>query len=321
MADVATSYDKNLGNKPSLIDDRQTASTLRRDKLQARRQRAETLPDQPVMTRDSKSLNRPAVTDANRVLNQPLVRTQLSTATNDNQDFPDSPTLPRRATNRPQFANSQESDSTEDYTDESEADLDDESGAEANVAGKTGTWQTIKALKQAAKKQREAEVKAASDQSGDASKIDDLVDRSFGMMTDDLLRQSWLNLIPSWGTTLIYIDCHAFLSFVLGESYFCKLGHEWASMVGGKAGASAGAGAQAESQIVSTQMTAVIEQAGDKIGLIEIMTLIIIHILLFVIILALIFLITLLAYVVSHPVQSAIDFFGVTAQIFYNYIF
>lgn len=41
------------------------------------------------------------------------------------------------------------------------------------------------------------------------------------------LKKAWLNLIPSWGLTLIWINIHAFLSTVLGEKMFCKLGMEW----------------------------------------------------------------------------------------------
>lgn len=41
------------------------------------------------------------------------------------------------------------------------------------------------------------------------------------------LKKAWLNLIPSWGLTLIWINIHAFLSTVVGEKMFCKLGMEW----------------------------------------------------------------------------------------------
>lgn len=48
-----------------------------------------------------------------------------------------------------------------------------------------------------------------------------------GDSTSSLLRQAWLNLIPSYGLTLFWINTHAFLNKVLGNKFFCKLGEEW----------------------------------------------------------------------------------------------
>lgn len=48
--------------------------------------------------------------------------------------------------------------------------------------------------------------------------------------TSRLLRQAWLHVIDSWGLTFIWVNIHAFLSNVLGEKIFCKLGHEWADL-------------------------------------------------------------------------------------------
>lgn len=45
--------------------------------------------------------------------------------------------------------------------------------------------------------------------------------------TSSLLKQAWLNLIPSFGLTLLWINLHAFLNKVLGKKFFCKLGEEW----------------------------------------------------------------------------------------------
>lgn len=45
--------------------------------------------------------------------------------------------------------------------------------------------------------------------------------------TSRVLRQAWLHTIDSWGLTFIWVNIHAFLSNVLGEKLFCKLGHEW----------------------------------------------------------------------------------------------
>ncbi|MEK7202765.1 MAG: hypothetical protein AAB653_00400 [Patescibacteria group bacterium] len=45
--------------------------------------------------------------------------------------------------------------------------------------------------------------------------------------TNELLKQAWLNLINSFGLTLIWINIHVFLRWVLGDKLFCKLGEEW----------------------------------------------------------------------------------------------
>lgn len=55
--------------------------------------------------------------------------------------------------------------------------------------------------------------------------------------TSWLLKASWLNLIDSFGLTLIYINLHVFGHWVLGDKFFCKLGEEWApklAATGGK---------------------------------------------------------------------------------------
>lgn len=54
------------------------------------------------------------------------------------------------------------------------------------------------------------------------------------MQTSALLRSAWVNLIPSWGLTLLWIDIHVFLRQILGKSMFCKLGEEWTDRPGMK---------------------------------------------------------------------------------------
>lgn len=53
--------------------------------------------------------------------------------------------------------------------------------------------------------------------------------------SSSLLRAAWLNLIPSWGLTLFWINTHVFLGNVLGEKFFCKLGDEWTDKLGATA--------------------------------------------------------------------------------------
>jgi len=50
--------------------------------------------------------------------------------------------------------------------------------------------------------------------------------------TSALLRAAWINLIDSFGLTLIWIDIHVFLNKVLGDGMFCRLGEEWTDRPG-----------------------------------------------------------------------------------------
>jgi len=45
--------------------------------------------------------------------------------------------------------------------------------------------------------------------------------------TAKFLKQSWLNLIDSFGGTLIYINIHVLGNRILGKKLFCDLGEEW----------------------------------------------------------------------------------------------
>lgn len=44
--------------------------------------------------------------------------------------------------------------------------------------------------------------------------------------TGGLLKSAWAYLIPSWGLTLVWINIHVFLSWVM-SGVFCKIGEEW----------------------------------------------------------------------------------------------
>ena len=55
--------------------------------------------------------------------------------------------------------------------------------------------------------------------------------------TSQLLKWAWGAIIPSFGLSLIYINLHVFLHWVLGDKFFCKLGEEWKpqlALTGGK---------------------------------------------------------------------------------------
>ena len=85
--------------------------------------------------------------------------------------------------------------------------------------------------------------------------------------TNWLLKTAWLNLIDSFGLTLIYINLHVFLRWVLGDKLFCKLGEEWLPKQVTQAGGDAA------------------ETAGKGIGLVEIMALLILDLIVLAVIL------------------------------------
>ncbi len=69
-----------------------------------------------------------------------------------------------------------------------------------------------------------------------------------------LLRQSWILLIKSFGLTLIWINIHVLGNMVFGPKVFCNLGEEW-FMRSGVAN--------------NPQKKKQIKEAGKKIGLLE----------------------------------------------------
>ncbi len=55
--------------------------------------------------------------------------------------------------------------------------------------------------------------------------------------TAELLKQSWINLIPSWGLTVIYLNIHILGAKLLGTKYFSEPGEEWVRFPGSKSSA------------------------------------------------------------------------------------
>lgn len=56
------------------------------------------------------------------------------------------------------------------------------------------------------------------------------------LATDNLLKSAWLNLITSFGLTLLYINAHVLLRKVFGPRFFSDLGEEWVPPQAKKAG-------------------------------------------------------------------------------------
>jgi|GEM_PF-1816569 hypothetical protein len=92
--------------------------------------------------------------------------------------------------------------------------------------------------------------------------------------TSEFLKQSWLNIIDSWGLTLLYINFHVVCRFVFGEKLFCKLGHEWLEGKGGGKGGAKSAGAM--SGILGLPLDAVGIGEAALLGLLDLLVILII---------------------------------------------
>lgn len=73
--------------------------------------------------------------------------------------------------------------------------------------------------------------------------VDQVVAPAIQQATSKLLQQAWFNAIETYGLTLLYVNVHVFLRWVIGEKYFCKLGDEWLSKIGSKGTVKSGSAA------------------------------------------------------------------------------
>lgn len=111
--------------------------------------------------------------------------------------------------------------------------------------------------------------------------------------TSNLLSQSWKHLIDSWGLTLIWINIHVFLSYVMGEKLFRKLDHNLVEELvgGGASGVGAMAGAAAGKKPAGKSSSECCALAGCDLGCLFI-------------ILALCGLVAMLVGVISNPLEA-----------------
>ena len=105
--------------------------------------------------------------------------------------------------------------------------------------------------------------------------------------TNWLLRWAWTSLVPSWGLSLIYINIHVFLRFVLGDKLFCKLGQEWLP------------------KQISSVSGAPGDMAGKTVGIVEVMVLLMLDLIAFLIILSIITIIVWIADSLIFKIWSA----------------
>lgn len=113
--------------------------------------------------------------------------------------------------------------------------------------------------------------------------------------TSKMLQQAWLNLIDSWGATLVWINVHWFLNMVMGDKFFCDLGKEWLPKVG--KGGNEGGGPAMES---------ILGLPVSGLGLVEKMLVIILDLLVAALILLALVPIILVIMVINDP-TTAID--------------
>ena len=136
-------------------------------------------------------------------------------------------------------------------------------------------------------RQKLAQARQAMDLKEKAKKaIESKITLPASQATKNVLRWAWLSLIPSWGLSLIYINLHVFLRWVLGEKLFCKLGEEWIpkeiQAVGGDVG----------------------KTGAKAIGIIEVIGLLIIDLLLFFVIIGLLDLLSLIVSFMADPLKA-----------------
>jgi hypothetical protein len=104
--------------------------------------------------------------------------------------------------------------------------------------------------------------------------------------TSRALRWAWRLLIPSWGLTLIYIDIHALMHFVVPD-VFCDLGEEWSDGIVGIAGKEGeGAGVSETAKIVEKMLFIFVNAAA------------------FFIIFLMLGMLALLAQIITNPIES-----------------
>ena len=58
--------------------------------------------------------------------------------------------------------------------------------------------------------------------------------------TAQILKTAWLNIIDTFGLTLLYINFHFILKYIVGVNAFCEFGQEWAPPIPSQAGKTAG---------------------------------------------------------------------------------
>lgn len=105
----------------------------------------------------------------------------------------------------------------EEKSSSAKATEDESAETEAGTGGETQSLrQRVMAARQALNLKEQAK-----------KKIEEKVTAPAKQGLNNLLKQSWLNLIDSFGLTLIWINLHVFLRWSVSDKLFCALGEEW----------------------------------------------------------------------------------------------
>lgn len=198
-------------------------------------------------------------TEANQQANSQVINSQLSNRDNVNE----------------RIMSRQNNDNNESMsTDSLEQDQDNQNDAA----------ETMKQAQQIAKLAANPTIAGAATMV--AEQATDAIKKGEGgkMITKELLKQSWLHLIDSFGATLIYLNIHPWVGFIEGNKVFCKLGEE-------------------------TKSPAMFKKA---MGMLEAIGIFALDFILFMIILVLIALIVLIADAIAHPIKN----FGILWELF-----
>lgn len=122
------------------------------------------------------------------------------------------------------------------------------------------------------------------------------------LATSEALAASWINLIDSFGLTLIYINIHVLMRLMTSSDFFCPLGHEWSKSL---PGASTVAGSNAITKEA-------LEELGDKIGIPETLLLLLLDLIVAILVIAILVFFVLIVYSIVHPTDTIGKILGIT---------
>ncbi|MEK7557762.1 MAG: hypothetical protein AAB530_00965 [Patescibacteria group bacterium] len=167
-------------------------------------------------------------------------------------------------------------------------DINEDSNSKEGGESETLREKTMKALRQKMKLEEKGKEK---------QKLEEEMSSPAKQGLSHLLKQAWLNLVDSFGLTLIWINIHIFLKWVFGGKFFCELGEEWLPEKIGQAG-----GRKAQ------------KIAGKSIGIVEAGGVLLLDLLVGVIILGVLAIFLLICNIIQNP----LDYIGMALKMFWN---
>ena len=161
-------------------------------------------------------------------------------------------------------------------TDPNESNQDESNQVEDEGTATQDTADSLKQAQQLAKLAANPTVAGAAAVAGEMA-IDAIKKGEGGkMITGQMLKTWWSNLIDSFGLTIIPLNLQAWIGFIEGHKFFCKLGEEW-------------------------KAPGIFKKA---IGWLEVAGLLALDLLIFLIILAIISFLIFIVNVMTHPLEN-----------------